>query len=329
MPPAGGQLHTLELAARGPFGDNLSIDIAWFGSSTPQNAVLHSSGIHGVEGFAGSAIQLQLLERLPSIPNDTALVLVHILNPFGMSWLRRTNENNVDLNRNFIADRQYSGAPAIYADVDLFLSPRSGPSRDLFVVKALVMIGRHGLTPLVQAVGGGQYEYPRGLFFGGKKLEEGLQKYHDFLRQHLSSARRVIGIDVHTGLGRFGRDRLLVERQSYEELRQRFGKRVTLAEPRYGPAYRIRGGLQHLVGDALAGAAVRFMMQEFGTYNPIKVLHRLREENRWHHFGEGTLNHPVKRSLKIAFCCDNPRWRQRVLSRGREVVEQALADLRA
>jgi uncharacterized protein DUF2817 len=324
----GGRLHTLELTARGPSGNTLGIDIGWVGTETPRSALLHSSGIHGVEGFAGSAIQLQLLDRLPALTAGTALILTHILNPFGMAWLRRTNENNVDLNRNFIADGQYHGAPANYADLDVFLGPKSGPSRDFFLLKALLLIGRHGLSRMVQSVGGGQYEYPRGLFFGGKKLEEGPQKYHSFLRERLSSAGNVIAIDVHTGLGRFGRDLLLVERRNYEELRQVFGKRVTLTEPRYGPAYRIRGGLEYLVNDALSTVHLRFMMQEFGTYNPITVLHRLREENRWHHFGEGTLDHAVKQALKTAFCCESEVWRERVLLRGREVVEQALAVLR-
>jgi hypothetical protein len=86
--------------------------------------------------------------------------------------------------------------------------------------------------------------------------------------------------------------------------------------------------LQHLVHNALPGADLHFMMQEFGTYNPIKVLHTLREENRWHHFGDGTLDHSVKRALKEAFCPGNEQWRERVVIRGAEVVEQALETLR-
>ena len=277
-----------------------------------------------MEGFAGSAIQLQLLDQLPAITKDHALIIAHILNPFGMAWLRRANESNADLNRNFIVEGQYSGAPDNYSDVDLFLSPKSEPSRDFFLMKILFMVGRHGLTRLVQAVGSGQYEYPRGLFFGGKKLEEGLEKYHAFLKQGLSPAQRVIGIDVHTGLGLFGRDLLIVEKQDYRELRQIFGNRVTLSEPRFGPAYRIRGGLQHLVRNALPATDLRFIMQEFGTHNPIKVLHTLREENRWHHFGSATVAHHTKLALKNVFCPESKRWRKRVLARGREVAEQAL-----
>jgi hypothetical protein len=324
----GGQLHTLELAARAPTGSSLSIDIGWLGSETPQCALLHSSGIHGVEGFAGSAIQLQLLDRLPALADKTALILVHILNPFGMAWIRRTNENNVDLNRNFLADGQYTGCPPDYARIDSFLSPKTTPKNDFFLMKSMLMIRRFGLSPLVQAIGGGQYEYPQGLFFGGKQLEEGPGKYHAFLSQQLSGAQKVLAIDVHTGLGRFGHDLLIVERPHYDHLRRIFGKRVILSEPKHGPVYRIRGGLHNLLSNAMPAADFRFLAQEFGTYNPIKVLHRLREENRWHHFGAGSLDHPTKRALRDAFCPKSKQWRSRVLARGRAVVELGLETLR-
>src|SRR3954470_21464543 len=99
---AGGRLELLELGAKGPLEEDLTIDIAWFGSKTPRRIFVHSSGLHGVEAFAGSAIQLQWLdEGIPAPPDETAIVLVHALNPWGMAWLRRFNENNVDLNRNF------------------------------------------------------------------------------------------------------------------------------------------------------------------------------------------------------------------------------------
>src|SRR5437867_659314 len=101
---AGGRLHVIPLDAKAPNGENLCIDIAWFGAARARRVLLHSSGLHGVEGFAGSAIQLQLLSNLPALPNDAALIVAHILNPYGMVWLRRANENNVDLNRNFLSD---------------------------------------------------------------------------------------------------------------------------------------------------------------------------------------------------------------------------------
>jgi hypothetical protein len=112
---AGGQLTALQIDARGPAGEPLTIDIAWFGSKSPRQVVVHSSGLHGVEGFAGSAVQMQVLRRLPRLTDDTAAIFIHAVDPYSMAWLRRVNENNVDLNRNFLASSSdYAGAPRLY-----------------------------------------------------------------------------------------------------------------------------------------------------------------------------------------------------------------------
>ena len=126
-----GQIESILLNAKGPAEEDLTIDIGWFGSQEPRRAFIHSSGLHGVEGFAGSAIQLQGLESgcASGLPGDAAVALVHAMNPYGMAWLRRTNENNVDLNYNFLsADDEYSGAPEYYAALNSFLNPQS-PAR--------------------------------------------------------------------------------------------------------------------------------------------------------------------------------------------------------
>src|SRR5437588_3817673 len=119
---AGGRLESLPLDPEGPENEDLSIDIGWFGSDNPRRVLLHSSGLHGVEGFPGSAIQLQLLEDVPRLAEDSALIIVHVLNPFGMAWLRRVNENNVDLNRNSCFDGSYAGVPPAYTKLDSFLN---------------------------------------------------------------------------------------------------------------------------------------------------------------------------------------------------------------
>jgi hypothetical protein len=48
----------LPLSATGPKGELLAIDVAWLGPERPRAVLVHTSGLHGVEGFAGSAIQL-------------------------------------------------------------------------------------------------------------------------------------------------------------------------------------------------------------------------------------------------------------------------------
>ena len=88
---AGGHLEILDPGVKGPSDETLAIDLAWFGSETPRRVLLHSSGLHGVEGFAGSAIQCRYLKGRLNVPDDGALVFAHVLNPHGMAWLRRVN----------------------------------------------------------------------------------------------------------------------------------------------------------------------------------------------------------------------------------------------
>ena len=89
----------LPLNLKGPDNEELTIDLAVVGSLNSENLLLYSSGIHGVEGFAGSAIQLSVLDRLKdqALFSDYCVVFIHIINPYGMAWHRRVNENNVDL----------------------------------------------------------------------------------------------------------------------------------------------------------------------------------------------------------------------------------------
>ncbi|HKZ04582.1 MAG TPA: DUF2817 domain-containing protein [Methylomirabilota bacterium] len=325
---AGGRLETIAIDARGPAGESLTIDIGWFGAERPRRVVLHSSGIHGVEGFAGSAVQLQFLAAMPPLDAGHAVVLVHFLNPYGGAWLRRVNEENVDLNRNFLGPGEaYAGGPAGYAALDPLLNPPSPPASDFFYAQVVWQIAQHGLTSLKQSAAAGQYDYPRGLFFGGQRLQQGPERYEAFLRERLAGAARVIAIDIHAGVGDYGEDLLLAEDEEYEAARLVFGPRVVLADPHRSAAYRIRGGYERMLGRVFPGASVHFVAQEFGTYGPLHVVRALREENRWHHHGDGSLTHPSKVALREAFAPDDDAWRQAVLDRGEASMQQAVQAL--
>jgi hypothetical protein len=179
------------------------------------------------------------------------------------------------------------------------------------------------MAALKQSVVGGQYEYSQGLFFGGKQMQQAPSKFQEFVNRRLSTAQKLIVIDVHTGLGKYGSDTLLVDSKDYDRLRPVFGRRVKAMEPAQGPAYRARGGLPSIF-NALENVECDFVGQEFGTFGPLRVLHALREENRWHHHGGGTLDHPAKSTLKQAFCPDDEAWRGAILSRGEELLSNAV-----
>ena len=91
------------------------------------------------------------------------------LNPYGYAWGRRADAANVDPNRNFLLPgEEYRGSPDGYRHFNPLLNPERPPGRwDPFVLHAWVALARHGLPALKQALVGGQYDYPKGVFFGG------------------------------------------------------------------------------------------------------------------------------------------------------------------
>jgi len=246
---------------------------------------------------------------------------VHVLNPYGMAWLRRTNENNVDLNRNFLKRNEaWSGAPDLYLRLDTFLNPPSPPGFDWFFLRATWLALRFGLQPLKEAVAQGQYERPRGLFYGGSQFEQGPSLYVAWLRQHLTATPYLFALDVHTGLGAWGEEMLILEPLAggAHPTRLSAALKRRLIDPTRDASnpYTIRGGMSGILSSALPQTRVDFLLQELGTYGPMHVLRVLREENRWHHFGAGVVDHPVKKALLEALCPFSAGWRRHAVEQG-------------
>jgi len=61
------QIDSLEINEYDIDGNSLCIDIAYIGKIDAKKIYISTSGIHGVEGFAGSAIQLEILNNIKEI----------------------------------------------------------------------------------------------------------------------------------------------------------------------------------------------------------------------------------------------------------------------
>lgn len=315
----GAELIQLDPGLTGPDNSPLSIDLAWIGTSAPKRVIIHSSGLHGIEGFAGSAIQLAILNQAIPLPPDGAVLFVHALNPFGMAWLRRVNENNVDLNRNFCASgSKYPPTSNAYRALDGLLNPQSAPGPDLFRVRIAYHVLRHGLGFLKQALAQGQYERPKGLFFGGTQLERGPALYQSWLAGKLNTIDRGFAIDIHTGLGKTGQESLFLRRTcpNEEGLAERMGQQLISDAAEKGVGYKLHGGYAHCFDALPERVNMHVVTQEFGTYSSLTVLHALREENRLHHYGGGSITHPAKRRLKEVFAPKATEWRKGIIEHG-------------
>ncbi len=309
----------------------LTIEVALLGDRAAPKKVIHISGTHGVEGAAGAAIQCAILRENVAIPSNVAVILVHCLNPWGMSMQRRVNEFNVDLNRNSVfPPEERRGAPDGYDHVKSLLLPRRSMSYAEFIVRALMKVARYGFSSVKQAITGGQFVDSNGLFFGGMELQSELLALKEWLCAELSDTKRVISLDIHTGLGAFGEDALLLdvtaESEEFGRVVAHFGQeRVQGCDPRTSISYVTTGTLADLIQACFPSATVDRVVQEFGTSSPFKVLHALREENN--HFFASERNFFGKRAVNLTkvFVPESLSWRERVIARGLAVYQQALA----
>ncbi|RCJ41066.1 hypothetical protein A6770_36430 [Nostoc minutum NIES-26] len=313
--------HLLEHGAI-DVSDDLTIDWAWSGNSQSPHVLVFSSGLHGIEGFSGSAAQLSLLSLNPEI----STLWLHVLNPWGMANLRRVDSENVDLNRNFLAEeKEYQGVHPTYSLLDPLLNPPSPPTRDFFLLQVMQAVLQHGYENVKNAVVTGQYEYPQGLFFGGKSLQPGLSRLLLFLDKTLSHRERIVHVDLHSGLGKFGEISLLLEGESNPEqvarAQRAFGSSLKSRYDRSG--YSVRGGFTCALAQRLGGVRYDGITCEFGTYNMLRVLAALRNENRQHHFGQRNLFAPSKQRLLEVFSPSDLTWRKKVLLHAITVYKQA------
>lgn len=310
--------------------DGLTIDWAYQGDPDAEDLVVLTSGLHGVEGFPGSAIQLALLEE----PAPISILHVHALNPWGMANLRRVNESNVDLNRNFLPPgAAYTGIDEGYRRLSPLLNPKGPPRRlEAFWPRVAWELARHGLPALRNAVAKGQYEVPNGLFYGGAKLEEGPKLFLDFVDEHLAWRRRVVHVDLHSGLGKSGDRTLVLEGKAGDAQRERarsaFGE-VRAWDPSDPTAYEIVGGLCTEVERRLPSVRYDGLTCELGTVSNLEIIVSLRDENRvWFECG-GDREHPAVRRLLHAYCRPEADWRRAVLGHARPIREGAARMLAA
>ena len=101
------------------------LDLAWFGDLAAKKVLISISGTHGVEGYCGSGIQVGSIKTgwHKQADKDVAIVMIHGLNPYGMSHLRRVNEDGVDINRNFINFEQPLPKNTFYDDLAEVIIP--------------------------------------------------------------------------------------------------------------------------------------------------------------------------------------------------------------
>jgi hypothetical protein len=326
-----GSVESIKHPEQGPDGD-IFMDVACFGDERAEKIIVISSGTHGIEGYSGSGLQSMLLHEGISarLPSNTRLMMVHGVNPYGFAWQRRTNELNIDLNRNFV---NFDNPPtnAGYREIAAIFEPEIWQgSSDSIMNTVRSVVKEKGLEWYQSALSGGQYEYPDGMFYGGIAPAWSNQTIHRVAKDYFSKAREVVWIDVHTALGPFGTAECIVDYAPASKEFQRsveiWGDRVKsmLSGDSYSApiAGSMISGLQRTY-PAIVGAGL-----EFGTVSGREVVLALIADQWLHRHGEFSLahGHAIKDMMMDAFYPDSNEWRESIATIAREVVSQAMAD---
>ena len=318
----------------GPDQQSLHLDWLWLGQSeTPQRVLVLISGTHGVEGFAGSAIQCHwlpyLAEQLEKHP-DLAVIIIHALNSWGFAWLRRYDHEGIDLNRNFI---DFNAPLPNNEKYDLIHNDLFCDTSRKVATTLAYWQSQWGQQNFDAVITRGQYQHADGVFYGGISPSWSRQILEQAVEvDALRNARTIAVIDLHTGLGPYGHGEVINDHEpgspGFSLACQWYGENAQsalLGESCSPP----KSGLLDYFWHNLIGDRGCFVTLEYGTYSLEKLLTFSCEEQRYHNsYGQNlqqrTIHHASVSALRDFFYPQDDTWRELVLFRAGQVIGLAL-----
>lgn len=340
---AGAALAEYPHPLQGPFAESLATDVALLGSPDARRILVAISGTHGVEGYYGSTCQTRWLQEFGSrqLPDDVAVLMIHLINPWGTAWMRRVNENNIDLNRNYLdfdrplpCNERYETLHAIYSCTEL-----EGPERRRADSMLKEMTSKQGWSAVMEIVEAGQYAHPDGLFYGGQAPSWSNQTLRTIMQHYLAQAEVAMCFDLHTGAGAYGVPMLMAIAEApypaLENARLVYGPWLyTLitgvdSHSDTGVAATATGYTSQALIDAFPAVHLMQFVIECGTFEGEQV-HTLLRDDQWLHLHGDPCSEAGKR-IKLAlleqFWPSDPDWRETAWHRTRQIWERALVAL--
>ncbi len=324
---------------------DLSIDWLWAHPHKKENLVLISTAEHGIEGYVGYAMMKIFIEEFaPQLnPENTGLLLLHGMNPWGMKHHRKVNENSVDLNRNFVFDGNFD--PAINPDyhrVKEFINPQR--ELDFYGMESLRFLGSviqniitTGVTTVTRASLLGQHHTPNGFYYGGTGYQENTRVTMELYRRALEEYESVIQMDIHTGYGPRYQMSIIVpplDPSTSQELSKKFNyplvQKIDADE-----FYEISGDMGEyyykLRNTQFSNKYLFACGFEFGTFGSslparIRSLKAMIFENQlhWHGAKDNKTVERIRREFRELYFPMETRWREKALADGRQGFEGTL-----
>lgn len=338
--------HATQLEAH-PLPTHPDLNIDWLSAHARQKEtlVILSTAEHGIEGYVGAAmLKIFIEEFAPRLnPENTGLLLLHGLNPWGMKHHRKVNEHNVDLNRNFVFDGNFD--PAInpeFLRVKDFLNPqRRLGSFSLENLRFWGNVVKHiftaGIPTITTAALLGQHHTPNGFYHGGTDYQENTRVAMNLYRRALEEYQTVLQMDMHTGYGPRDQMSIIVpplDPSSSDELSKRFHYPLVQkinAEEFYAISGDMGEYYYRLRDRDFPDKRLFACGFEFGTFGDslparIRSLRAMVFENQlhWHGARDEKTAKQVREELEKLYFPSETKWREKALSDGRQAFEGIL-----
>jgi hypothetical protein len=324
-------------------GGDFTVDVAHFEPREGRRLFLVTSGVHGIEGYAGNAIQRALLAGpLARVGGDCGIMLVHAVNPWGMAHFQRVNPNNVDLNRNFVAagDALYRTPNPGYRLIAGALAPGE-PCRGALASQARLLadlagaVLAHGYASLKQALLAGQYDLPDGLFHGGTGPQPETRVFTELFEPLCSRYGEILLTDLHTGYGH--------RAQVLPIFLQADSRDIFEDDERWAPGADGREQGFVVTGDLVAwcrltakrvnpkltfnGIVIELGTTGLSVWSQLRDLGTMVRENQVHRCGARTpaIERAVRESFRELFFPRDPAWQRDSLAAAIETIGELLA----
>lgn len=337
------ELRTYELPTAS--GEKLTTETLYLPPESGQKdrLLILISGLHGIEGYVGSALQNKFIEEnfWQLRDKNLGLLIIHAVNPYGFQFSRRVTEQNIDLNRNFVLSPEvFQSRNGGYEKVAGLLNPKTPAtsgfwSRCRFYLEAGWVIFQHSMDSLRRAVLKGQYQFPKGIYYGGQAFEPQKNLLEQELLSRGESYQQVLLIDLHTGYGKRGQLHLFADRSPLmdENYVNKIFAGQTLDYAQKKDFYEVSGGLVIFAAQLFQGKTqYAGMVFEFGTLDSQKTagsmdsIYRMIRENQLAHYGSDTEKSraEIQKLFREMFYPSSAEWRKSVAKQFREALSQAL-----
>ncbi|HWA47495.1 MAG TPA: M14 family metallopeptidase [Dongiaceae bacterium] len=320
--------------AKGAEGEELTTDVTLIGPKDAERLLICTSATHGAEGFCGSGIQVSWLAEggAKSLPANTAVLVVHAVNPHGFSHVRRVNEDNVDLNRNFVDHaKPYPGNKG-YDDLRDAICPSEWTEESRARTRKILLdyAAQHGEPAMTDAIAAGQYVDPQGVFYGGTKETWSNRNIRAILAPFAKTVKRAAFVDLHTGLGPYGFGEIMSNHGAKEPghfmMKEWWGNEATYFDDGTSSSYLVLGDINIGVCQTLSNAKVAGITLEYGTIPKEDMISSVRADNWLYVHGkvDSPQGREIKAQIRAAFYQEHDDWKQMVAERGHYVLNRML-----